>query len=164
MQSSTDGAGWHGWRAISQRRRLRPQTSRVNQKLGSPHRTSDHRHGPAVSVSPALPVVSGAQVVAALKGAGFIQVSRRGSPVKLRKRERTVIIPMHREVKPGTQPCARSSVRRDSPRQTLWNFFSNLTGGTPRGAPWRYGRRGELADPRPAGKGSYSGRPGAPRP
>ncbi|MEI6506729.1 MAG: type II toxin-antitoxin system HicA family toxin [Planctomycetota bacterium] len=39
----------------------------------------------------------------ALRGAGFEQVSQRGSHVKLRNEEgRTVIVPMHRELAPGT--------------------------------------------------------------
>jgi len=53
-------------------------------------------------VSPALPVVGGAEVVAALAKAGFAQVSQRGSHVKLRGSGRTVIVPMHRELATGT--------------------------------------------------------------
>jgi predicted RNA binding protein YcfA (HicA-like mRNA interferase family) len=54
-------------------------------------------------VSPALPVVSGAQVVAALRKADFEQVSQRGSHVKLRAEDgRVVIVPMHRELAIGT--------------------------------------------------------------
>jgi predicted RNA binding protein YcfA (HicA-like mRNA interferase family) len=60
-------------------------------------------------VSPALPVVSGAQVVAALVKAGFAQASQRGSHVKLRRAERVVIVPLHRELAPGT---LRSIVRQ----------------------------------------------------
>jgi len=46
-------------------------------------------------VSRALPVLSGADVVAALTKGGFARVSQRGSHVKLRKADRTAIIPMH---------------------------------------------------------------------
>ena len=53
-------------------------------------------------MNPALPVVSGAQVVGALVKAGFVQVSQRGSHVKLRKAERVAIVPLHRELAPGT--------------------------------------------------------------
>ena len=53
-------------------------------------------------MSPALPVVSGAEVVAALTKAGFARVSQKGSHVKLRRAERTVIVPLHRELAPGT--------------------------------------------------------------
>ena len=61
-------------------------------------------------MSPALPVVSGAQVVAALRKGGFEQVSRRGSHVKLRAEDgRVVIVPMHRELAIGT---LRSVIRQ----------------------------------------------------
>lgn len=53
-------------------------------------------------MNPALPVVSGTQVVGALVKAGFVQVSQRGSHVKLRKADRVTIIPLHRELAPGT--------------------------------------------------------------
>lgn len=54
-------------------------------------------------MSPALPVVSGQEVVTALGKIGFEQVGQRGSHVKLRNREgRTVIIPIHRELARGT--------------------------------------------------------------
>lgn len=53
-------------------------------------------------MSPALPVVSGAAVVRALGKDGFTQVSQRGSHVKLRRDHATVIIPLHRELAPGT--------------------------------------------------------------
>jgi predicted RNA binding protein YcfA (HicA-like mRNA interferase family) len=54
-------------------------------------------------VSPALPVVSGRTVVAALRRAGFAQVSQRGSHVKLRGSDgHVVIVPMHRVVARGT--------------------------------------------------------------
>jgi predicted RNA binding protein YcfA (HicA-like mRNA interferase family) len=54
-------------------------------------------------VSPRLPVVSGRDTVRALRGVGFEQISQRGSHVKLRSVEgRTVIVPMHRQLAPGT--------------------------------------------------------------
>jgi len=51
---------------------------------------------------PALPVVSGAQMVALLVRAGFVRVSQKGSHVKLRAGDRTVIVPLHAELAPGT--------------------------------------------------------------
>jgi predicted RNA binding protein YcfA (HicA-like mRNA interferase family) len=62
-------------------------------------------------VSPALPAVSGATVVVALAKAGYVQVSQRGSHVKLRREGRTVIVPLHRELAPGT---LRSILRQAS--------------------------------------------------
>lgn len=54
-------------------------------------------------MSPALPILSGAKIVAALQRAGFAQVSQRGSHVKLRRADgRVVIVPLHREVAIGT--------------------------------------------------------------
>jgi predicted RNA binding protein YcfA (HicA-like mRNA interferase family) len=54
-------------------------------------------------VTPAVPVVSGAEVVRALGKAGFERVGQRGSHVKLRHVDgRTVIVPMHRELARGT--------------------------------------------------------------
>ena len=61
-------------------------------------------------MSPALPVVSGAQVVAALAKAGFERVSQKGSHVKLRRADgRVVIVPLHRELAVGT---LRSVIRQ----------------------------------------------------
>lgn len=52
---------------------------------------------------PPLPTVSGADLVRALERAGFVRVSQRGSHVKMRHPDgRTAIVPMHREVAPGT--------------------------------------------------------------
>ena len=52
---------------------------------------------------PPLPVVSGAEVVAALVRLGFLVASQRGSHVKPRHVDgRTAIVPMHRELKRGT--------------------------------------------------------------
>jgi predicted RNA binding protein YcfA (HicA-like mRNA interferase family) len=53
-------------------------------------------------VNPPLPVLSGEKAIAALVGAGFEQVSQRGSHVKLRRSGRVVIVPLHRELAPGT--------------------------------------------------------------
>lgn len=54
-------------------------------------------------MSPRLPVVSGTGVVTALRQAGFVEISQRGSHVKLRNAEgRTAIVPLHRELAPGT--------------------------------------------------------------
>jgi predicted RNA binding protein YcfA (HicA-like mRNA interferase family) len=54
-------------------------------------------------VSPRLPVVSGSDVIAALAKTGFARVGQRGSHVKLRNEAgRTAIVPLHRELAPGT--------------------------------------------------------------
>ena len=60
-------------------------------------------------MNPPLPVVSGAEVVKALITAGFFEVSQRGSHVKLRKGDATVIVPMHKELAAGT---LRSIIRQ----------------------------------------------------
>jgi predicted RNA binding protein YcfA (HicA-like mRNA interferase family) len=62
-------------------------------------------------VSPALPLLSGAQVIAALARGGFVEVSQRGSHVKLRRDDgTTVTVPRHRELAAGH--CARACVKR----------------------------------------------------
>ena len=54
-------------------------------------------------MSPALPRVSGAAVVRALERSGFARKSQRGSHVKVRHSDgRTAIVPLHRELAPGT--------------------------------------------------------------
>ena len=53
-------------------------------------------------MSPALPVLSGADAVAALAKGGFVRVSQRGSHVKMRRADRVAIVPMHRELAQGT--------------------------------------------------------------
>ncbi len=54
-------------------------------------------------MSPSLPIVSGREVVRALAEVGFVEVSQRGSHLKLRNAaNRTVIVPMHRELARGT--------------------------------------------------------------
>jgi len=49
-----------------------------------------------------LPVVSGARVVRALQKGGFGVIGTKGSHCKLRRGSRTVIVPRHNEVRPGT--------------------------------------------------------------
>ncbi len=51
---------------------------------------------------PKLPVVSGRQMVAALKRAGFEEVRQRGSHVSLRKGSQRTIVPLHPDLSPGT--------------------------------------------------------------
>ncbi|HVL51291.1 MAG TPA: type II toxin-antitoxin system HicA family toxin [Actinomycetota bacterium] len=54
-------------------------------------------------MTPRLPIVTGAEAIKALGRAGYEQVSRRGSHVKLRNPAgRTVIVPMHHELAQGT--------------------------------------------------------------
>jgi predicted RNA binding protein YcfA (HicA-like mRNA interferase family) len=53
-------------------------------------------------VSPRLPVVSGRETLRALEKASYAETSQRGSHVKLRRGNRTVIVPLHRELAPGT--------------------------------------------------------------
>ncbi len=49
-----------------------------------------------------LPVVSGARVVRALEKDGFGVIGTKGSHCKLRRGSRTVIVPLHNEVRAGT--------------------------------------------------------------
>ena len=51
---------------------------------------------------PDYPVLSGAEVVAALERLGFIQVRQRGSHVVLRRADAGCVVPLHRELKRGT--------------------------------------------------------------
>lgn len=54
-------------------------------------------------MSPHFPVMSGAEMIAALQRADFMQVSQKGSHVKLRHVDgRVVIVPNHRELAQGT--------------------------------------------------------------
>lgn len=54
-------------------------------------------------MSPRLPVVSGAETIMALGRAGFVQVSQKGSHVKVRRKDgRQAIVPLHDELAPGT--------------------------------------------------------------
>jgi predicted RNA binding protein YcfA (HicA-like mRNA interferase family) len=56
-------------------------------------------------MTPALPVVSGAELIAALERVGYRVVRQRGSHVRLRAdggtRRKPVTVPLHREVRPG---------------------------------------------------------------
>ena len=72
-------------------------------------------------MSSRLPVVSGAATIDALRRTGFEQVSQRGSHVKLRRDDLTVIVPLHRELAPGT---LRSVLRQA--RMTVHEFVSLL--------------------------------------
>ena len=60
-------------------------------------------------MNPPLPVVGGADAIDALVDAGFVRAGQRGSHVKLRKAHLTVIVPLHRELAPGT---LRSIIRQ----------------------------------------------------
>lgn len=54
-------------------------------------------------MSPALPIASGQQAIAALQQIGFAQVSQKGSHAKLRHKDgRIVIVPVHYELAKGT--------------------------------------------------------------
>ena len=46
--------------------------------------------------------VNGAEAVRALKRFGFIQLRQTGSHLILRKETRTVVVPQHKPLKPGT--------------------------------------------------------------
>lgn len=53
-----------------------------------------------------LPVISGEETIKLLSSLGFKKVSQKGSHVKLRGirhgKKRTVIVPLHKELAPGT--------------------------------------------------------------
>lgn len=51
---------------------------------------------------PKLPLVSGATAVKALERLGFVFLRQRGSHAILRRGDRGCVVPMHREVDPGT--------------------------------------------------------------
>ena len=51
---------------------------------------------------PKLPILSGADVIAALEQLGFAQIRQRGSHVVLRRGGTGTVVPLHREVKTGT--------------------------------------------------------------
>ncbi|MGH3050962.1 MAG: type II toxin-antitoxin system HicA family toxin [Gaiellaceae bacterium] len=53
-------------------------------------------------MSPRLPAGSGRETARALEKAGYAEISQRGSHLKLRRHNRTVIVPLHRELAPGT--------------------------------------------------------------
>jgi predicted RNA binding protein YcfA (HicA-like mRNA interferase family) len=46
--------------------------------------------------------VSGIEAVRALKRLGFVHIRQTGSHLILRKDERTVVVPQHKPIKPGT--------------------------------------------------------------
>lgn len=46
--------------------------------------------------------VNGEQAVRALRRLGFVEVRQTGSHRILKKNERTVVVPQHRPIKPGT--------------------------------------------------------------
>lgn len=60
-------------------------------------------------MNPSLPVVSGSEVIDALTAMDLIRVSQRGSHAKLRNGVRTAIVPLHKELAPGT---LRSIIRQ----------------------------------------------------
>jgi predicted RNA binding protein YcfA (HicA-like mRNA interferase family) len=53
-----------------------------------------------------LPAVSGRQLIRALQRAGFVILRQKGSHVSMEKRSTTgywrTVVPMHREIRPGT--------------------------------------------------------------
>jgi predicted RNA binding protein YcfA (HicA-like mRNA interferase family) len=46
--------------------------------------------------------VNGEEAAKALRRLGFVEIRQTGSHRILRKEERTVVVPMHRPIKPGT--------------------------------------------------------------
>ena len=59
------------------------------------------------------PRLTGQQLVSALKKGGFSELSKRGSHVKLRKQQRTVIVPvhMHGRLRESGEPVAYELVQ-----------------------------------------------------
>ncbi|MDQ3099589.1 MAG: type II toxin-antitoxin system HicA family toxin [bacterium] len=52
---------------------------------------------------PKLPIISGKDLIKALKKLGFVQISQRGSHIKMRHSDgRIATVPDHKELKPGT--------------------------------------------------------------
>ncbi len=51
---------------------------------------------------PKLPLVSGAKAVKALERLGFVKKRQRGSHAILRRGGSVFVVPMHREIDPGT--------------------------------------------------------------
>jgi len=49
-----------------------------------------------------LPVLSGEELVGALKRASFVQVGQKGSHVSLHKGKLRTVVPLHRELSKGT--------------------------------------------------------------
>jgi len=74
-----------------------------------------------------LPVLSGKEIIKALKTSGFHEISQRGSHVKLRRSSigetRTVIVPLHDELAPGT---LKSILRQAGiTAEGLWRLLEN---------------------------------------
>jgi predicted RNA binding protein YcfA (HicA-like mRNA interferase family) len=74
-----------------------------------------------------LPVLSGKEILKALKTSGFVEISQRGSHVKLRRFSfggtKTVIIPLHEELAPGT---LKSILRQAGlTAEDLWRLLEN---------------------------------------
>ncbi|QSO55454.1 type II toxin-antitoxin system HicA family toxin (plasmid) [Alicyclobacillus curvatus] len=54
-------------------------------------------------MSPHFPVMSGSEMIVLLRRAGFVQVSQKGSHVKMRHNDgRVAIVPNHKELAQGT--------------------------------------------------------------
>ena len=74
-------------------------------------------------MSERLPVISGAQLIAALETLGWVSVRQRGSHVRLKHPERPVslVVPLHRELKRGTLAgiLRDAGVDRDELRRLL---------------------------------------------
>ena len=51
---------------------------------------------------PKLPLLSGQQIVTALERLGFTRMRQRGSHVVMRREQQGCVVPLHKEVKPGT--------------------------------------------------------------
>jgi predicted RNA binding protein YcfA (HicA-like mRNA interferase family) len=51
---------------------------------------------------PGLPPINGAECVAALERLGFASVRQCGSHVVMRRGDRGCLVPLHRQLKPGT--------------------------------------------------------------
>lgn len=62
-----------------------------------------------------LPRLSGVEAVRALRKGGFVEVSQRGSHMKLRHEDgRTVIVPIHRTLARGTLASILRQARLDA--------------------------------------------------
>ncbi|ASU82854.1 type II toxin-antitoxin system HicA family toxin [Nocardiopsis gilva YIM 90087] len=68
-----------------------------------------------------LPITSGQKVVRALEKIGYTQVSTRGDHVKLRRGNRRVIVPLHKEIKRGTMASilSQAGISADELRKLL---------------------------------------------
>ncbi len=75
-----------------------------------------------------LRVLSGAEVVAILGTFGFSSVNQRGSHVKLRRiapsgESQTLVVPLHREMDPGTLRAVMRQAARFVPEESLRPHF-----------------------------------------